>query len=439
MRILFYLWYLFAGLIAVVWIGRYIAIRTAIRKRIMLSSRSYDSPPDPAPKVSVLVAAKDEEDNIETCITTLLDQDYPDYEVIAIDDRSEDRTPEILQRLESQAEGKLRVVTIKQLRKGWFGKNNAMREGVSIARGDFMMFTDADCRQVSNKTISVSMRELLEHDTDFLSITPVLETKTILEKILQPVCALILMMWFPPYRVNDPERKAAYANGAFMLLRRKCYDGIGGHDRVKTEVNEDILMAQHAKRMGFNLRLAENDDLYRTRMYRNFPETFRGWSRIFYGSLRTSERLTKSIVMILMFTVLPWTSMTIALVGRTWSSPEHLAYWTWAIWAWAGVIAIKQMSLWKYYSIVRIPRGWSLTYAIGASLTITMLINAISKVWGATDLTWRGTTYRGSTVEASPGETLIHEQTQKVSTINVNERDSTPTEKVQERILNDDR
>lgn len=429
MRILFYIWYIVAAMIAMVWIGRYFAIRAVILKRIMLSSNSYDGPPDPAPKVSVLVAAKDEEDNIESCITTLLDQDYPDYEIIAIDDRSEDQTPEILQRLEMQAGGKLRVVTIKQLRDGWFGKNNAMREGVSIARGDWMMFTDADCRQISNKTISVAMREVIEHDTDFLSITPVLETKTISEKIIQPVCALILMIWFIPDRVNDPLRKAAYANGAFMLLHRKCYDGIGGHEKVKTEVNEDILMAQHAKRMGFNLRLAENDDLYRTRMYRNFPESWRGWSRIFYGSLRSVKRLVKSILMILTFTVLPWVSLAIALVGREWSSPEHLAYWTGALWAWAGVIVIKQLSLWKYYGIVKIPRGWSLTYAIGASLTVTMLINAVCKVLGATGTTWRGTTYRGNAVETPQEAILINQQTQPAETVRVKEINPAPVEK----------
>lgn len=402
MPIFFMIWLCLAMLIGMVWIGRYFAIRSAILKRQILTSKSYAEPPHPAPKVSVLVAAKDEEDNIETCITTLLDQDYPDYEIIAINDRSEDQTSAILHRLEQQAHGQLRVIDIQQLRENWFGKSHAMHEGVAISRGEWFMFTDADCRQISNKTISIAMCEVLAHQTDFLSITPVLETKTIIEKILQPVCTLVLMIWFKLDSVNDPERKVAYANGAFMLMRRNCYDAIGGHERVKTEINEDILMAQNAKKMGFKLRVVENDDLYRTRMYRNFMESWQGWSRIFFGSLRTVKRLGKSIMMILTFTIFPWLCLGTAIVGRTITDAEHLFYWNSMVFAWLAVVVIKQIALWRYYGIVRISRIWSLTYVIGAAAALTILINAFFNVMGKSKIIWRGTTYRGDQVENQP-------------------------------------
>lgn len=409
MPIFFMIWLCLALLIGMVWIGRYFAIRSAILKRQILTSNSYAGPPHPAPKVSVLVAAKDEEDNIETCISTLLDQDYPDYEIIAINDRSKDQTSAILQRLEQQAPGQLRVINIQQLREGWFGKSHAMHEGVGISQGEWFMFTDADCRQISKKTISMAMREALAHKTDFLSITPVLETKTITEKILQPVCTLVLMIWFVLDRVNDPERKTAYANGAFMLMHRSCYDAIGGHERVRLEISEDILMAQNAKKMGFNLRVVENDDLYRTRMYRNFMESWQGWSRIFFGSLRTLERLGKAIMMILTFTILPWLCLAIAITGRILTDPENLVYWNWMSLAWLTVIVIKQAALWRYYGIVRISRIWSLTYVIGAATALTMLINAIFNVLGKSHITWRGTTYRGNQVENQQGTVTVNQ------------------------------
>ena len=91
--------------------------------------------------------------------------------------------------------------------------------------------------------------------------------------------------------MNDPKSSAAYANGAFMLIRREVYDALGGHERVRSEVNEDMHLARLTKRMGYRLQVIQNDDLYVTRMYATLGQTWRGWSRIFYGCLGTLRRL----------------------------------------------------------------------------------------------------------------------------------------------------
>ncbi|MCH8147553.1 MAG: glycosyltransferase [Planctomycetes bacterium] len=255
----FVIWLVLGVVVGLVWAIRLVVAGPILRKRAILRSSSYDAAPNPAPRVSVLVAAKDEEDNIETCISTLLEQDYPDFEIIAIDDRSTDGTSEILRGMAQRAGEKLQVVTVTQLRAGWFGKNNAMRAGVSVASGKWLCFTDADCRQISSKTLTVAMRKVLEEEIDFLSITPVLDFKFAWERLTQPVCALVLLFRFLPNHVNKPKNKTAYANGAFMLINRRCYEAIGGHERVRTEVNEDIVMARIAKETGFGLHVAENE------------------------------------------------------------------------------------------------------------------------------------------------------------------------------------
>ena len=389
-----HIWLVLAGITGLVWLVRFCALGAILRQRRILHSRLAEVLPDPAPRISVLVAARNEETNIESCIRTLLDQDYPDFEVIAIDDRSTDRTPDILHRLEVEAAGRLRVLTVHALRDGWFGKNNAMREGVEAASGDWLCFTDADCRQISTRTLSVAMGEALDHHVDFLCVTPVLETKTVWEKIIQPVCALVLVVWFLPGRVNNPAKKTAYANGAFMLLRRECYDAIGGHHRVRTQVNEDVHLARLAKQSAQRLRVVENDDLYRTRMYRTPGEAWRGWSRIFYGCLETWPRLATSAFLVTMFAILPWVSLVVALIGRALVEPEAVLSWSLAAYAWAGVILLKQAVLWRVYPVLRIGRSWSFTYVVGATLALAMLISAILKVTGATGTTWRGRTYR---------------------------------------------
>ena len=395
----FLIWLMLGVLVGLVWAVRLAMLGSILRKRSILHSASYDGPPEPSPRVTVLVAAKDEEDNIEVCIETMLKQDYPNFEIVAIDDRSGDRTPAILRRLAQRAGGKLRVVTVTQLREGWFGKSNAMREGVSIATGDWLCFTDADCRQTSTKTLTVAMQEVLAKNIDFLSITPLLETKAAWERMTQPVCAFVLMLWFLPQRVNDPSKKTAYANGAFMLMRRRCYEAIGGHERVRTEINEDIQMARIAKRTGFGLRVCENDDLYSTRMYRTMGDSWRGWSRIFYGSLATLPRLLIAAAALAGFALGPWVSTAAALIGRWSASAETADMWSLMLGIWACTLCLMQVVLWRLYPVLKISHGWSLTYPFGASIALGMLGNAMLKVVGATGTTWRGTRYRGQVID----------------------------------------
>jgi len=398
MSLPFLIWLILAGLVGSVWLARTVGVRVVLNRRQVLSSRTYDGPPVPAPRISVLVAARDEEDNIEACAASLLCQDYPDFEVIVIDDRSTDRTPEILRRLRETHAEKLSVVTVTSVRDGWFGKTNAMREGVAVSTGQWLCLTDADCTQTSANTLSTAMRDALAHDSDFLSITPVLEMRTAWERIIQPVCALIMVFWFHPELVNDPRRKVAYANGAFMLLRRSCYDAIGGHAGVRAEFNEDVNMARLAKYMGFRLRMVENSDLYRTRMYTNLREAWRGWSRIFYGCLGTMPRIATAAALVLTFSVLPWISVLASLIG--WMAFGSTAGSPWAALAlaWACVVVANQLAVRRIYRILGLSSNWSPTYGLGAMFTLGMLLNAMLKATGASVTTWHGTSYRGSRV-----------------------------------------
>lgn len=392
-------WLLLAVVIGLVWLVRLANVGRILRKRQVLSSHSYDGPPENAPKVSVLVAAKDEEGSIEACVRSILDQDYPNFELIVVDDRSRDRTPDILRRLEEEATGRLNVITVTALRDGWFGKCNAMREGVQACTGEWLLFTDADCRQTVGGTISVAMREAMAHESDFLSITPVLDMRTAWERIIQPVCTLALMIWFLPHRVNKPWRKTAYANGAFMLMRRSCYEAIGGHERVRTELNEDIHMARFAKGMGLRLRVVENDDLYRTRMYDTPLSAWRGWSRIFCGCLGSATRLIATAALLVVSSIVPWLSLALACAGLAFADGMDRYWWVLATAVWLIVIAIEQLVVLRLYSTVHVKPAWSIGYVLGAAVTVCVLLNATLKTAGATATTWRGTTYRGDRLE----------------------------------------
>ncbi|MGD2108030.1 MAG: glycosyltransferase family 2 protein [Phycisphaerae bacterium] len=388
-------WFVLAGFVGAIWVVRVVNMRRILRRREVLGSFSPDSLPEAAPKVSVVVAAKDEEADIEACVTSLLDQDYPEFEVIVVDDRSTDRTPAILAGLRASHGDRLRVIEVDRVREGWCGKNNAMREGVSVSSGDWLLFTDADCRQTSRRAIRVAMCEALRREADFLSITPVLETHASWERMIQPVCTLVLMTWFLPHHVNKPHRKTAYANGAFMLMRRTCYDAIGGHERVRTEVNEDIQMARIAKRAGLRLRVVENDDLYRTRMYDSLGAGWRGWSRIYYGSFASLGSLILAATVLTVASLVPWVCLMVSIIAVAGSegTGEPLA-WT-AAGVWFVLVTMEQIVAWRLYAVLRVPRVWSLGYPIGVVFTLGMFGNAMFKKLGVTSTTWRGTRYRG--------------------------------------------
>lgn len=394
-------WCILLGLIALVWASRHLDISRARREQVPLSANAYPGPPKNPPHVSVLIAAKDEEANIETAVRTMLDQDYPDFELIVINDRSTDRTAEILEKLKAErTDGKLRVIHIQQLREGWFGKNNAMREGIEQARGDWFCFGDADCRQVSNRTLSMAVRHAVEWNIDFLSVLPRLETHSLWERIVQPVCGALMVFWFHPKRVNDPKHPAAYANGAFMLMRRSCYEAIGGHDAVRTQVNEDMHMARLAKENNQRLVVVQCDGLYTVRMYSRFAEIWRGWSRIFYGCFGTFRRLRITLMVLLVMTVLPYLTFIASAVAVAVPATAGLAQqrWGWLLGLSSLVIVIQQSVIARFYRLSRANPWLAPTWFVGALICVGMLVNAMLKLKGRTTINWRGTVYQGERV-----------------------------------------
>ncbi len=390
--------------IGVQWLLRLLMVNAAIKKRDILTPASRQIRGKKIPKISVIVAAKDEEENIETCVTTLLNQTYPNFELIVIDDRSEDRTLEILRKLEKNAQGQLKVLHVDYLPEGWFGKSHAMQKGVAVSTGEWLCFLDADCQQTSDKTLSVAMQEALQQQTDFLTITPTLEMKTSWERLIQPSCIMALLVWFQPKIVNNPKSKTAYANGAFMLMKRSCYKAIGEHHRVKSELNEDILLAHHTKEAGLSLRMVENEGLYQTRMYDTLSQAWHGWSRIFSGSLRSTLKLSATVFAILFFSLLPLLCLAAAIGMRMGATEAIATQWNFAIGMWSAVVLLSYLPNWKFYSFLPIKNRWSLAYPIGALFTVMFLSFALLKHWGFASTLWRGTVYQFHGQESEQAE-----------------------------------
>lgn len=237
------------------------------------------------PLVTLLIPAKDEEQRIRSCIQSALDQDYPNCDVIAIDDRSVDRTGAILDEI-AAANPRLSVVHIQEgtLGPGWTGKNNALFTGTRAAKGEWLLFVDSDVLlqpPAVSRLVTVSAHK----NYDLLSLLPTLEAHTLWESLLIPLCSgAAATMYLIGLSNDDKLKTVAFGNGQVMLARRSAYDAIGGHEIVKDRFCEDTEMARIMKERGLRTRVGWGSDLAAVRMYSSLPAIIKGWSRIYYAA-----------------------------------------------------------------------------------------------------------------------------------------------------------
>ncbi len=262
----------------------FVLVIIAVRNmRLLRPMHTY--PPAPAyPRVAVLVPARNEEANIEACLTSLLAQDYPDFEVWALDDDSTDATPQILANLAAR-HPRLHVLNGAPLPPGWLGKAWACHQLAQHADADLLLFTDADTRH-HPATLREAVNALIATRSDLLSATPRELTVTWGEKLIIPLVPWTILAFLPldlGLRVL-PWPAFSAANGQFMLFRREAYQAIGGHAAVRTDVVEDLALARRIKAARRRLWLVDAGERVTCRMYHNLAEVVRGFSKNFYAA-----------------------------------------------------------------------------------------------------------------------------------------------------------
>lgn len=232
-----------------------------------------------APFVSIIVPARDEEANIGECVSSLAEMDYPTFEILVVDDESQDRTALIVEELSPGNASEVRLIRGQPLPEGWFGKPWACWQGAREARGDLLLFTDADTVHDTG-LMSQAVRGLREEGADVCTIVGRQVMGSFWEQLLQPQFFMLLASRFP--RVGTPRKprqwKHAIANGQYLLFTREVYEGSGGHEAVAGEVVEDLRLAQLLVRGGWKLLVRGGVGL-KTRMYRSLGELVEGWSK----------------------------------------------------------------------------------------------------------------------------------------------------------------
>ena len=217
----------------------------------------------PSPTVSVIVAARNEEPNIETAMSSLLKSDYSSLQIIAVDDRSTDRTGDILDHLADKDE-RLSVVHIEHLPDDWLGKNHAMHKATEVAQGEFLLFTDGDV-EFDPIALRSAMEYVQRNEIDHLCVFPVMNPGSFVENSLVAFFSLCFCVGLQSWLIPTSFQFAYAGVGAFNLVRRSSYDDVGGHTTLKFDVLDDVKLGKLLKRHGAKQALLRADGLVSVR------------------------------------------------------------------------------------------------------------------------------------------------------------------------------
>jgi glycosyltransferase involved in cell wall biosynthesis len=223
--------------------------------------------------VSVIVPARDEEACIGACLKSLVEQTNLTLEIILVDDGSIDRTGEIARSFPG-----VQVIEAGAPPEGWIGKNHAVAAGAKIARGQWLLFTDADTVHLHG-SLARSIAEAERNGAALLSYSPEQEVDGFWEKAIMPVIFAELAATYRPSDVSDQASPAAAANGQYILISRDAYNAVGGHAAVASDLLEDVALAKLVKSSGRKIIFRFGADAVRTRMYRSFAQLREGWTK----------------------------------------------------------------------------------------------------------------------------------------------------------------
>jgi chlorobactene glucosyltransferase len=367
---------------ALPWLTPFATLPRLARSRPNLS----DVPPASAGLVSVIIPARNESAVIATVLGSVLASAYRPLQVLVVDDRSTDDTAARVAEL-ARRDPRLRLIAGAELPPGWYGKPWACLQGYQAARGELLLFTDADTRH-EPELLGRAVGALRASGADLLTVSPRQRCETFWERLVMPQIWLLLGLRYHPGRVNSSRRaRDVIANGQFILMPRGSYEAAGTHEAVRGEVAEDLALAQMVVRRGGRLHFAFAERLMETRMYHGLGPLIEGWSKnVYLGGRRSfpDEPVRRALV-----------PLMLVLAFCFWLAP--------VVWVVAGLAggrvppaATAAMGLSAlFWSLIcygmRIPVYYGPGYPLGAAVALYIVLR--STLRGGRRVEWRGRTY----------------------------------------------
>ena len=365
------------GLIASFWLTHGIRVAYGAVRLPWIKDFAPASDAD-CPRISILLAARDEEEKLPAALATLMEIDYPDLEVIAVDDRSQDSTGRILEQF-AAAHPRLRVVHITQLPAGWLGKPHALQKAYAASTGDWLLFTDADVRfkhDALRRAIALVKARNLEH----LTLMGDVEMVGFWETVLITFFGMAFHIATDPYRVANPNSRAYVGVGAFQLLKRAAYEASGTHRRLAMEVVDDMKLGKIVKQSGFRSSAGVAQDFVVVRWHAGLGNLVRGVTKNFFAGVGYSVPLVAiAVVALLLMNVAPIFGV---FFGQGWTRVSAVAAFVIALCFHTGVDIGMRVS--PFYAF---------THPLGSLLFSYMLLRSTVVTLKQGGIIWRDTFY----------------------------------------------
>lgn len=342
----------------------------------------------PKPKVSVILPARNEAGFIEKCLKSLLNQDYENYEIIAVDDSSEDATGQIIRNI-SEQNSKVIHVSATPKPDDWIGKNWACFEGFKKATGELLLFTDSDTNH-SRKIISLAVSHMLSNELDALTVAPKMLSLDYWTKITLPIISTFLHTRFSPLRVNDPSKNTGYFFGSFYIIKRSVYESVKTHEGVKAELVEDGALGKKVKESGFKLRMVMGDHLIDAVWARDKHTLWNALKRLIIPLYLQTNKVTLGIFVALVFLLfIPFPILVYASFFVNSTSSFSLLF----------AVSLTSVILFYWAAILQTKKGlglgigYALLGPIGSFIILLGFGSGILKARSTSAVTWRGRNY----------------------------------------------
>ena len=332
----------------------------------------------PWPRVTVIIAARDEAADLPGCVDTLLAQTYPDLEILVVDGGSRDGTRAIA----ATRAPRVRVLDEPPLPAGWVGKNWACHVGAAAASGDYFLFTDADVRYDPDAVRS-TVAWALEERADLATLAPRIEVGSFWERLIMPFYTQMVLTYFRAPRVNRPGSRTAMANGQYCLVRRDAYAAVGGHAAVRGVVLEDVALARRFRAAGRVLRIAWAPELVTTRMYRDRHEMFEGLLKNVHGLRFSAARQGAILASLIAVFWLPFVLLPIGL-----ATADPVVTLTGAVVALA--LLAKHVA---FTAAVRSPAAYGLLFPVAVGFYVVLVATSLVRGLRHDPVRWKGRSY----------------------------------------------
>jgi chlorobactene glucosyltransferase len=390
--------------LALPWLAILLYARFVTRIPSELPASPVASAPDrEQPSVSVIVPARNEAVNIVNCVSSLTRSTYPDFEIIVVDDRSDDATGELARSVPAGNARAIQVIDGAELPADWLGKPWACHQGARVATGDLLLFTDADTTH-GPPLLARAVTALQEEEADLLTVVGRQLMESFWERLIQPHIFFLMLLRFPDFEraARGGNWRDAIANGQFMLFPRSAYEALGGHEVVKDEVAEDLAMAQTVKRTGRRLRIRSAEDDLSTRMYRSLAHLVEGWSKnIVTGGLQSFPPWVRPVIPTLSFVsgIVLWIVPPLVFIGtvavvllESEASGLGSRLAAQAVLVQSGTVVSLSVLTWCWFTAkMRGPAKYGLLYPLAAAVTGYIFLRSWIR---GRDVEWKGRRYR---------------------------------------------